>query len=371
MFIEVEKDIVVDAVKNSTNSRLNLSAEVLMQLAMAVQRHAHVVLIRSIIDPKYKRYFDQLEGLIGKRNVDLFRSIVEQRPLWGALDAQLEVKALITLSPRHKTTSNLIVVNPNVLSNFHFEQETFLLTENILDAMFFRHLVLYYKRQANLSRADYCFYPIHGGGATIGKVFEYEISNSLHFCIAITDSDKVCSEDDMKGTYSKAKEVYDKNNQYSTCTLYGMQKVSEIENLVPKNILEKHTPTNLKQIKWQSKDLSYYDIKVGLKAKKLFGDSKIVSYWESVFPEINFDDVKSELAKYKTRTDFNEAIDKAQKNELVPLCWGSDIIERVEKANYSLLNNIAPSDLSKNQQDEWQMIGKHIFAWSCSLKAKL
>ena len=321
MFIEVERNIIEDAVKNSSESLLNHSAEVLLQLALAVQRGAHVVLVSSILDKTYKQLFEKLSEIIGKRYVDLFRGVSERRTFWGPISQHINKKVVITLDTKRKSSETEIIINPNVLSDFHFEQETVLLAENLLDAEFFKHLVLYYKKQHQLSGAKAEYYASNGGGATLHQVLTYEMNLLHHFCIAITDSDKCypnAKQKEYGTTYKDALKAHKKYNQYNTSILYVMKNVSEIENLIPHSILGKHLLCNEKHIYWERKEMSFYDIKFGLKAKTLY-EQAVYNYWVALFPEINFAEVQKLRSKIKRKDDYCIAIEEKGINDIVPI----------------------------------------------------
>jgi len=373
MFIEVERNIIEDAVKNSTESQLNRSAEVLFQLALAVQRGAHVVLVSSIFDKTYKLLFEQLSKIIGKVYVDLFRGLAERRTFWGAISQHINIKVVITLDKKRKSSETEIIINPNVLSDFHFEQETVVLTENLSDAEFFKHLVLYYKKQHQLKGAKTEYYASNGGGATLHQVLTYEMNLLHHFCIAITDSDKCypsAKHKEYGTTYKDAFKAHKKYNQYRTCTLYVMKNVSEIENLIPNSILGKHLLCNEKHIYWESKELSFYDIKFGLKAKSLY-EQAIYSYWVAIFPEINFADVQKLRSKIKRKDDYCIVVEKNGINDVVPLYWGKDILSTAVKKEKVALENVTIKELTSAQQIEWNAIGENLFTWTCGLKSKI
>lgn len=370
MFIEIERDIIEDAVKNSTKSQLNHSAEILLQFALAIQRGTHVVLIHSIIDPNYKKLFEGLNEIIGERYVNLFRSVIAQRTMWSAISTNIDKKVVITLNTKRTTSSTEIIINPSILSDFHFEQETHLLTENLSDAKFFRHIVLYYKKLCHIKGAPISYYPLNGGGSSLFTVLEHELIKLQHLCLVIADSDKICPKAKVGSTYNNASNICKMYNKFSIGTIYCMKDVAEIENLIPLTILFKHALAASQGINMKGRDLSYYDIKNGLTAKRLYDCKGSIIYWMNIFPEIDFNQVKTLRDKCKSSNEYCEAIDNQKINNLVITCWGGNILNNVEKKNHNELDDINRSDLTDSQHLEWERIGKNIFTWTCALKSR-
>ena len=152
---------------------------------------------------------------------------------------------------------------------------------------------------------------------------------------------------------------------------YIMSKVREIENLIPFCILSLYSNNAQNDFITRYKnDLSYFDMKVGFEYRILF-NSEVYEGWKRIFPDDVIDwqqiDVfKSEAIDYD---DFKTKVNGMRK--LVD-GWGKIILKQIlypdthiKKENQYRLFEIKEKDLTSNQKEEWDAIGKQLFSWCC------
>ena len=72
----------------------------------------------------------------------------------------------------------------------------------------------FYKRQKSI-KCETLFYPLQGGGDPIDKVYDLEVHIKQHFCIAITDSDKLYPNASVGQTASKILRVDRKTTPFN------------------------------------------------------------------------------------------------------------------------------------------------------------
>ena len=216
-----------------------------------------------------------------------------------------------------------------------------------------------------------------GGGVTIDKVLQVEIERKQHFCIVIADSDRKWAGDTGYG--DTAKNVVDTIEKYKpfNCRHYVMQRVREIENLIPRKFVEQFGDKK-GFLGIFNYDPSFFDMKVGLGLGELW-HKEVYKYWRNLLNEsILFDEYNSIRQRCQNKKGYDEAIKgkeplkKGFGNNLLSLVIGdidysTDIKRFKPKMNHNLYH-ITSQDLTPSQQEEWKNIGQLIFSWTCCLK---
>lgn len=373
MLIEVRKDILEKAVSGD-KSATYAAASFLCELSLAVKRGKHIVYV-----PDLSGNIDltrELNNVIGKNTVSLLKSSQKDKSKFHAIIDRLNTKAVCSffpVSPEEKW-DNIIHINPSEMPGLEVSAETFVIGENLSDVLLFDIFFDYYaslKRQKNVTR---CYYPLMGGGGTTSIVYEKECCDQHHFCIVITDSDYKlpceegkeieCMEDD-----STAKKVWNVHSKHHSkvSKFYSMRYVSEIENLIPKEIYQKfgankHQNTVLKH------DYSFFDMKKGLSFVRLWPQEDY-NYWRAIFSEdVDFSTLDSSR---KSQTSF-ESFKSSVGDQKLLKGWSNDVLKKILE-NPELvkrMRNITIADLNESQRKEWTHIGELMFNWTCALKPR-
>lgn len=370
MLIEIKEDIVDNAIEKK-NADINGALDFLLMMALCVKQKKHIIFVPSLRSQGKK--YDELSSLLGKDNaaaLNLFNmKMINPKQLMKFLT----VKAVVSYE-NQKNTPELpyreIWINPLDVSSFEPWVETFVLTENLLDSEFFSYIIRYYLKQNKFLKLFHTrFYALMGGGETIDKVLEKEIMLKQHFCLVLTDSDKKYPGGSIGSTANGVCKQMETNP--FNCGLYVMEHVREIENLIPKKIVQKYGQVNEFDIFF--KDPSFFDMKFGLRLSELYDDI-VCNYWKELI--IN-DGLFERRNQIKDAYPEKEEYDKAIKKEL-PLIsgYGSNLLflslnksnqfkRRLDSKNdlYSIVSN----DLNTFQRKEWNAIGRELFSWTCCL----
>ena len=368
MLIEVERDIISEAVKHRGDA-VNKAREILLSLMLANRRGQHIVWIPSVVNFNTKEW-QQIQELIGEQNVQILKKVTSKRLEISAVLGKVNCYCVVSYIKPHNLTTNQIWINPAIYHEFRFDEETHLITENLLDADFYRHAVLYFKRNNNLRNAKIMYYPLNGGGITTHQVLELELNRRRNFCLTIVDSDKHCPTGkrgqtclDVENKYRE----YRKSDLASHAKLYDLKNVAEIENLIPENILRKEGAiTQDSSIDVLVVDWSYYDVKHGLKVTSI-DCAKTLTHLQTLYPMLNFDDLNDLWDKKKNKDEFYKKAKDKGIETIIKTRWGADILKRCEDKYASNLNSVTSVELSQYQQEEWNSIGKEIYTWCCCL----
>ena len=277
-----------------------------------------------------------------------------------------------------KRQRKLIIINPRTHTDFELYEETHFIVENILDAQFYTHVICKCFQERFKFHPD-CFtfeyYPVQGGGATISDVVKNELNIKQHFCFVLCDSDKKFEGSREEGDTAKGiRKVFSENNTYGDnpfhAGFYVMSKVREIENLIPFCVLGFYSTSSQKQfISCHQNHLSFFDMKVGFEYRTLYY-KKVYEGWKRVFPsEIDWHQIDIYKADANNYDEFCEKVKR-----MTPLVegWGNNILKKIfnpdtkiRKDNQYRLYTISDGQLTTNQKEEWDTIGKQVFSWCC------
>lgn len=374
MLIEINEDII-DAAIEKKDYEKNDALDLLLMMAYCCRHGKHIVRVPCLRTNKPK--MKSLIGLIGLSNARTLNSLNDKVSGAKSLFDNLSVKAIISYNNPIKTTDNescrIIWINPLEHTSFEPWIETHVLTENLIDSEFFSYIIRYFLKIKNLRDAKCNFYPLMGGGDTMRKVLENEILISRHFCLTLADSDKLYPNDVIGSTANKVKELMVQNP--FNCGFYVMSNVREVENLIPRKIVEKLCVG--KDFSIFDKDPSFFDMKLGLCLVDLYRD-EVCNYWRNLFQDPNLFQERDYIkARYNEKKQYDVEI----KGKAALLSgFGSDILalalnksnkqkQRLDSKND--LYSITRKDLNTFQQREWEAIGKEMFSWTCSLKVQI
>lgn len=359
MFIIVEDDIIRDSLtEDSVGSRYRL--DTLVELSLSIRYGLHVVHIPIL--RRDKEVKAALKEILPAR---YYYALTRMNDSQSAHVISELVKTKIVLTADRKTVLKwqgqpVVVINISDYYSFRVLLPTFLITENLIDAKFYDSVVLYYKKKHNIKTANVSYIPIMGGGGSIASVICAINCKRQGVWLCIADSDKNYPDDTFGGTASQLLSEYmNLREPWGKC--YVMQEVKEIENLIPITLLAKR-----KKVRGDffNKDLSFYDVKIGLRYSILYDDNTY-NYWKNIFP--NAQSTKRNQIKKRSK-DKNDYLKEVDKDNLITTCFGSHILSDVLDRDYYALNDVKESDLTCAQRAEWDAIGEVIFTWTCSDK---
>lgn len=373
MLITICQDVIEKGINLKDDDNL-YAIETLKKLLMSVKWRKHIVCAPDMDENDIRK----LALSLTKEETKLLTFVHSKRQDSFSLISRLSILTKITFLEETKKTENVIVLNPRTHTDFELHEETHFIVENILDSQFYAHVICKYFQERYKLRPD-CFtieyYPVQGGGATISDVVKNELNLKQHFCFAVCDSDKKYKESQEEGDTAKGiRKVFSENitnggNPFHA-GFYVMSKVREIENLIPFCVLDLYSNPSQKQfVACHQSHLSFFDMKVGLEYRILY-DKDVYEGWKRVFPnEIDW----HQIDIYKNEAnDYDEFCDKVKRMDLLVVAWGKNILKcilnpdtRIRKDNQYRLYGISEGQLTTNQKEEWDAIGRHVFSWCC------
>ena len=373
MLITICQDVIEKGINLKDDDNL-YAIETLKKLLMSVKWRKHIVCAPDMDENDIRK----LALSLTKEETKLLTFVHSKRQDSFSLISRLSILTKITFLEETKKTENVIVLNPRTHTDFELHEETHFIVENILDSQFYAHVICKYFQERYKLRPD-CFtieyYPVQGGGATISDVVKNELNLKQHFCFAVCDSDKKYKESQEEGDTAKGiRKVFSENitnggNPFHA-GFYVMSKVREIENLIPFCVLDLYSNPSQKQfVACHQSHLSFFDMKVGLEYRILY-DKDVYEGWKRVFPnEIDW----HQIDIYKNEAnDYDEFCDKVKRMDLLVVAWGKNILKcilnpdtRIRKDNQYRLYGISEGQLTTNQKEEWDAIGRQVFSWCC------
>lgn len=371
MYIKVGKDIIEKAIEDR-NVSYNPFLTVLRALTVSIVNCCHIIDVPCLEENEIK---DRLAVVMSQREVTILRSfyLSTDRNERHKLTVTVSTLAVLTTKKKYAIRGkNVLLINPNVNGKFKFYSETILLTENIMDSLFFDHLFRYYKKKVGIRHCSSSYYPVMGGGATTFKALEYEAKERKHFCLAIVDSDKRWPNCEIGSTAKNVMSVI-KVHTPINCKAYVMKRVREIENLIPFHILKDHISYKQEYglLLDNAHDAEHYDIKRGINVSDMFNNDER-DYWAATFPTHNFEIANQLCQQYPDRKNYQQEASRLSRQDavIVDISWGSKVLEDIVSTNGHMLDGIKEEQLTRAQKREWFKIGKEIFNWTCSLKCQ-
>lgn len=348
MLIEICEDIIAEVEKGEEGAISTLE-----KIGLAYKYGKHIVFLEVGL---YDRIIDS--NYVSEDIKNLFRQIMSKNINKGSIRQSVTFSAQVTFKKSTQRQDNCIIINPRKNDSFEFYKETHFLVENLLDEEFYKHCLEYYKRNNKIQKIGYSYYPLLGGGSTITQVYQLEINLEQHFCLAIVDSDKKCLEG-SKGDTAKSLLKADKKKPFN-CKCYMMEKVMEIENLLPKSVVKKYK----NEINSLQFNLSFFDYKKGLCKEKLF-KSNLLSYWQNQLNGKGYDKYLEEIKQDVEILGKDEFKIKYKDQKLIE-GFGENVLNHCLKNYKNDLANIRDDNLTSEQKYEWTEIGKLFFEWTCA-----
>lgn len=377
MFIIICQDIIEKALDSNDIDHL-IAVDTLRKILLCVKWRKHIVFAPDLEEEDILKF----DGILTREELRLLNHVYSRRQNSNSLKDKLSIIVQITFKKDTKQDSQIIYLNPKTNKDFELYEETHFIVENILDSEFYKRVICNYFQRKNLVRSDFfdtTFYPVQGGGITVSDVLSFEITLGQHFCFVISDSDRKYGGTQMKGEGETAKGIrtvveqskkVNNNHMPFHINYYIMSRVREIENLIPLGIIALYSNKQQKQFLEEQKNcLAFFDMKVGMEYKILFND-EIYSWWRTMLPdEIDWNQIDRLKDSSSTQIEFEAKVKGIQK---FVEGWGNSILKKIlypttKKNRDSLykLFEIKDGDLTENQKEEWNSIGKHVFSWCC------
>lgn len=379
MYIEIYQDVIEDAIKKRSQT-VNVSLDLLLLFGIFSQKGTHIIYVPCLA--KNGDLLKSLHEIMSRPNVQRLRAAENKAYLLPTIKDAISSYCVVTYSNNSVSDSKAIIINPAQMGNFEPYLETRMITENLLDSLFFRFVAKYYCRSIHLDGIRFNFDPIPGGGSTTYEAVRSELNNKRRFILVIVDSDKKYPTQIIeKG--STADKILEVKNSFPSCLceIYIMQNVMEVENLIPKKIVSENA-ANKSDINMLDKDFSYYDMKCGLTLKGLYKD-EVFHYWSEILKDEQDVFCERKIAKdnSSTRDEYEAYIDNHKLKNTIKSGFGSDLLtivtctfdNRGHIKNPKLMDemyNIMPTDLTNDQRIEWNNIGKLVFSWTCGLSER-
>lgn len=378
MYIEVYRDVVEDAIDKS-GYEVNLSLDLLQLLAVFSSRGNHIVSVPCLVNNK--ALTQKLSTVMGSISVRKLRRYDTSFYKLQTIKQDLLKYCIVTYSSSNMSDERAIVYNPTRMQRFEPYLQTKLITENILDAYFFDYIAHFYLREKRFTGGvEIIFEATPGGGSTTCDVVRHEILENRRFCLVIVDGDKKCPGQTEYG--DTARKIINVINQYPSevCNHYIMEKVMEVENLIPQRIVKKYA-SEKNNCDVLDRDVSYYDMKVGLTLKGLYNDD-VFNYQSKIFPDLDFTQRDEAKGNTTCRDEYEQYIEEHHLANVLKKGFGSDLLKNVTCAcdgkgrirypelKNEMKNKIISKDLTADQLEEWNHIGQLMFSWMCGLPSK-
>lgn len=378
MFIEVSTDVVNKSLDSSDVDR-DVAIETLRELSLAVRRNHHLVFIPYLsVD-----IINKMSAFLNKNELVSLKFCYKKRRDLYELRNSIQLKCVVSFLEKTRCADNVIYLNPKQVDCFEFNEESHLLTENILDSEFYAIMAKVYQKNNRIDSGIFKthFFPVQGGGATIKDVYLLECRLGEHFCLCIIDSDK---------KWPNCKRVGQTAQEFETATkkwneergmpvfsdYYIMRNTSEIENLIPHSVL-KHFSSLQQQsfITNHHEDLLWLDIKKGLEYKILY-NVEAYDEWKTAIPnEVPWNDIDQIKMASADEKDYKQKVVEANLPVIINP-WGGRILEKVlhpdsrHVGKYNLFETDLTT-LTTGQRAEWLTIGSLIFNWCCCFTNKI
>lgn len=374
MYIEICKDVIEDAIVKS-ELNVNNSLNLLQLFAIFSSKGNHIISVPCLLNNTALN--KDLCRVMGASSVNMLKRSEKVFYMLQSIKPRLSAYCLITYSDSNMQDDRAIVYNPIRMKDFEPYLRTKLVTENLLDSVFFNYVAHYYLRKTLFTGVSIRFEATPGGGSTTCDVVKHEILEKRRFCLVIVDSDKKYPNQANYGdTAGKIVNVVNVHPS-EVCKHYVMKRVMEVENLIPHRIVREYASDKTDN-DILSRDVSFYDMKVGLTLKGLYND-EVYDYQKGVFPELDYAPRDEAKSRSKCRDEYERYIDDHHLSNVLKHGFGSDLLKNVTSAcddsgmvRYPELaeemrNKIRLEDLTAEQVEEWERIGECMFTWTCGL----
>ncbi len=307
-------------------------------------RSTILTLIDEIDDPDCESVLTYINGnyaMLNYGKIKTYVQVVEGR------------KVLNQICDRSTTVINVSI---DFFQTSCLLKKTRVLIEHTDEDVLYRLIADYHRKLNFLGNVTVSFEGYHGGGTTIGRVFEKHCESQDCLCLALCDTDQKYPEAPIGSTCQKIQEV-NLQNKNPLCSFRKLE-VHEIENLIPINYILK-----MKKISHASKTflinartsphrdlLAYFDFKNGITAKHVRTND-------------DYRHFARVLLVYCNSNICLEVLDTMDDKDVIIPSVGK-ILKKL-KGNLDSIKDEEP-DLLEFQKKEWDRIGCEILAWACA-----
>ena len=360
MLIEIDDSIVAKASSDDANALF-----ILQMLATSQRKGFHIIwAVRRVLKKIVK--LTKLSSL----DIATYSAILNKYSTISSEYKKIGFYALVTYTVPTRQDLTFIVINPKEVPGFNLESKTNLLTENLLDATFFEYVANYKKAKSGISQhiTIECDKEPGGGDTTAQKYEDFAVKKE-YFCLSVLDGDKKHPTASPGGTCSKVIKTHRRLQPFN-CLYYYTAKLLEVENLIPQDLYLKDS--NYQHNKIVSTpllfDMSFFDIKEGLKYKKL-GDQETRNYWRTVLN--GYADLLEciDLAELMRNACANsEEFSKSCGEDKIIDGFGAKLFDHILNTRAVELEAVTDTDLTASQISEWDKIGGLVLQWCCGTK---
>lgn len=360
MLIEIGKDVVARALNNDS-----LALDVLKDLAFGFKKCCHVV----YTDRKYLNNIELIDGL-SKEEKKVYKIVGQKMTSYMSFYRSFSFHAYVTFDKATTMTSNIAIINPSEVKTFEWYAKTHLLTENLTDASFYEYVVAFFMRKYKIYGFKKESQNIPGGGDTTVQYCESQIKDKKQFCLAIVDSDLKYKGGRLKETSLKVKECIDVNKPFN-CKYFVIDDLSEIENMIPFQIISTNSQYKNKQIIKDGLQFcqDYFDFKKGLTTDELINE-EFYKYWIAEIKHLKeiseiVEDYRNKAVKCGSRL----AYEKEKQTTLIE-GFGEKLLVTIMDSNEAkvALRKVIDKDLTPSQFKVWYNMGQIIFEWCCAFR---
>ena len=235
---------------------------------------------------------------------------------------------------------------------------TDLVTENIIDAGFYKLIARYYiKSEDKLAKHKVEFNPVQGGGSTIADVIKQKATDKKRLFFCIVDSDKKYPNCKNGSTFKHVNDFLKETKEEGWQVRF--LDVHEIENLLPICWIEKCT----KDIKTSTETIKF--LKHLIEEDKNKHNDKAVYYFDMKDGIKNYNEATDEFKRFwkpylKSHCSNLDILE----DDYIISGFGGKILSKVLK-EYE--NEKKFSDISQCLKEKWLLLGRDIFTWGCVL----
>lgn len=361
MLIEIGKDVVARAYEGD-----ELALDVLKDLAVAFKKCFHII----FTDRSSLLIIQKIDGL-NKDDKKVYELVGLKLASNKGFYDSFGFHAYITFEKNTSMSSDMVIVNPLEIPSFEWFSRTKLVTENLMDADFYDFVVAYYMRKSKIrgfkSESD----NIPGGGDTTVQYCDKQIKAKKNFCLIIVDSDLRYKGGSLKETSGKVKSSIDKAMPFN-CNYYVIEKLSEIENMIPFPIIASFPCYKNNQIIRDKLQFchDYFDFKKGLWTNEIVNNDFYRYWYEKLCHIQSVIDIVEEYREEAVKCGGKREDFEKLKHRLLIEGFGDKLLGTIMKNDeaIALLRKVEDADLSPEQRNVWSGMGQMIFEWCCAFR---
>ncbi len=295
-------------------------------------------------------------------------------PTLGAIAKQVQrrVNVINTDENKYRRTSSDLWVVPLKMIGARGIRKAIILTENLDDATAYEHAAKQYKASEKMA-GQISLEIAGGGGSTIPEAFGNYTNVERRWCLCITDSDRICPDDNMDVSAQRCCDIADLDDIVAS---HVDIKSREIENILPLKFLEDCIPAS-HQDKWEwhvQKLLKirqdahrYCDIKKGITFRKVnsyLSGTPRRDYWSKVMQDLRH---ASAISIECSDNECAAMTSQEPCNCNVTYGFGTNILASVISKLTSQSAHESERQIRNDvNRQEWLNLGRIVYEWGCA-----